>query len=79
MKRFIISACAIIAAAVLVLSVSGRKSEQAAELFTDNIEALTDSETGSFMSVTCLVCPNPFCLFVLGPYEFKIDHGVVIS
>lgn len=44
MKRLLLCVCSVIAAAVVVLSVGGNKSEKQAELLVKNVEALSDPE-----------------------------------
>lgn len=64
MKRLILGVCAVVAAAALVLSVCGSKSEQTAELFTDNVEALTEPEAVITVGRLCMLQNSGVCLWV---------------
>ncbi len=79
MKRFILGVCAVIAAAVLAFSVCGSRSEQTADLFTDNVEALTDREVIITVGPLCALTSGSFCIWTYDygdHWEFDIVQGV---
>ena len=75
MKRFILGVCAVVAAAVLVLSVCGRKSEQPVELLADNVEALAGPEMGR---AVCVYDPNSLCITVYPNGYVFVFQGYII-
>jgi len=69
----------VVAAAVLVLSVCGSKSEQKLELLTDNVEALTESEGVKIYTYLCVWLPNFYCVVMSGSTLVVIGDGIIIG
>jgi hypothetical protein len=74
MKRFILSVCAV-AVAAATLFATCRNTEQKAELFTDNVEALAAPEIT--IGAICMSQPNAICIWVW-PDEVYATWGIFI-